>query len=250
MPLERPKFLSPSSISTFQQCPLKFRYGRIDKLPDPPGIEAVVGSFVHATMEDLFRVPAEQRTVQTAKRLMLDQWRNEWKAKIEDVTRDLHMAQWQAWWCIENYFEIEDPTRFELDAIEQYVEGEIAGARVRGYIDRYYANGKGVVVGDYKSGKAPAPRFADAKFQQLLVYAKLLVDQGTPVDSVELLFLKDGVRLKRQVRPSDLQVVEDTVAAVSDELDRCCATESFEPKPSRLCDWCSFKPLCPAHQKA
>ena len=33
VPYEFPKYMSPSSISTFQQCPLKYKYAKLDKLP-------------------------------------------------------------------------------------------------------------------------------------------------------------------------------------------------------------------------
>ncbi|MHB1784147.1 MAG: PD-(D/E)XK nuclease family protein, partial [Acidimicrobiales bacterium] len=42
-----PSALSPSSISTYEQCPRRFQHSRIDRLPDPSGPDAVLGTFVH-----------------------------------------------------------------------------------------------------------------------------------------------------------------------------------------------------------
>mgnify|MGYP000686681529 CR=1 FL=1 len=41
-----PDSLSPSSTSTFQTCPLQFRFQNIQKLPQPPGAAAVKGNVV------------------------------------------------------------------------------------------------------------------------------------------------------------------------------------------------------------
>jgi len=49
-----PEALSPSSTSTFQNCPLQFRFQNIQKLPQPPSVAAVKGNVVHRALELLF----------------------------------------------------------------------------------------------------------------------------------------------------------------------------------------------------
>jgi putative RecB family exonuclease len=34
--------------------------------------------------------------------------------------------------------------------------------------------------------------------------------------------------------------------AIWTAVEKACLTESFKPKPSKLCDWCSFQAYCPA----
>lgn len=61
--------LSPSSASTFEQCPLRWRFRYIDRLPDPPGPDAVVGTFAHLVFEHLLELDPADRTPDRARTL-------------------------------------------------------------------------------------------------------------------------------------------------------------------------------------
>jgi putative RecB family exonuclease len=255
--LKPPEYLSPSSISTWQQCPLKFKYSRIDKLSDPPTDATVLGNFVHDVLEGLLRLPAEDRTVTAARNVMRDVWSNEYEAKAVDVLAvttssakmpaAIHEFRWKAWWCVENYFTMEDPSTVEFDGLEDYVTGSIGRVPMRGYIDRWHRGDDGIVIGDYKTGKTPKPQWRGDKFQQLAIYALLLGEiHQVPVASMELLYLKDGVRLTQPVEQPTLTAVAESIETVYDELLTACETGEFATKKARLCDWCAYKPFCPA----
>jgi putative RecB family exonuclease len=61
--------LSPSRASDFKQCPLLYRFRTIDKLPSPPSPAAARGTLVHAVLERLFDLPADERTPAAAQAL-------------------------------------------------------------------------------------------------------------------------------------------------------------------------------------
>ena len=54
--------LSPSRAADFKQCPLKYRFRAIDGLDEPPSPAAARGTLVHAVLEELFELPAPERT--------------------------------------------------------------------------------------------------------------------------------------------------------------------------------------------
>ncbi len=54
--------LSPSRASDFKQCPLLYRFRAVDKLAAPPSAAAARGTLVHAVLERLFDLPADERT--------------------------------------------------------------------------------------------------------------------------------------------------------------------------------------------
>ncbi|MCP6462443.1 PD-(D/E)XK nuclease family protein, partial [Klebsiella pneumoniae] len=54
--------LSPSRAGDFMTCPLLYRFRTIDKLPEPLSPDAVRGTVVHKVLEDLFDLPAVERT--------------------------------------------------------------------------------------------------------------------------------------------------------------------------------------------
>src|SRR5690606_27700557 len=54
--------ISPSRAADFKQCPLKYRFRTIDRLDEAPSPAAVRGTLVHAVLEDIFDLPAPERT--------------------------------------------------------------------------------------------------------------------------------------------------------------------------------------------
>ena len=244
--LKPPDYLSPSSISTFQQCPLRFKLSRIDKMEELPTEATLLGNFVHDVLELLYKVPAEDRSLGVAKSLSTTVW-NEygWEEKVQPFLKSYNMNtfRWNAWWCIENLFGMEDPRLVNPNGVEHELNGKIAGVQMRGFIDRWSVNNDNeIVISDYKTGKSPAPRFAGSKFFQLTGYAHLLAqEKQQPVGYLELLFLKEGVRLDKHPTPSDFSQVEEVVVAVKQNIDTLCAGGEWEAVPTRLCDWCSYK---------
>ena len=69
-----PTALSPSSASTFSQCPQRWKFRYIDRLPDPPGRSALLGTFAHAVLEHLFQEEPESRTKEKAKSIASALW--------------------------------------------------------------------------------------------------------------------------------------------------------------------------------
>ena len=66
--------LSPSRAADFMQCPLMYRFRVVDRIPTAPSPAAARGTLVHAVLERLFDLPAEQRTVAAAVALVRPQW--------------------------------------------------------------------------------------------------------------------------------------------------------------------------------
>src|SRR2546421_10867820 len=67
--------LSPSRALDFKTCGLLYRLRVIDKLPEPPSLDAARGTVVHGILERLFDLPAPARTVAAAADLVEPQWR-------------------------------------------------------------------------------------------------------------------------------------------------------------------------------
>ena len=66
--------LSPSRANDFKQCPLLYRFRAIDRLPEVPTAAQVRGTLVHAVLERLFLLPAEERTPEAARTLLGPTW--------------------------------------------------------------------------------------------------------------------------------------------------------------------------------
>lgn len=260
--LERPKHLSPSSLDTFQTCPLKYRLSRIEKLGEGSTEAQVVGNYVHDVLESLLSQPAHTRTIQAAKELLKHHWLAErfdeegkalpsWGEQLTEIEPNeekLRQIRWRCWWAVENYFRIEDPTKVNVGEAETRIDVEIAGVPVHGFVDRWDLDGNRVNITDYKTGKTPKKPYQAKKFQQLLIYADAIsqtLDREPHL--MTLLFLKEGHRLQQNVTQENLDDMRYTLSSVWDAITARCEAEYFEPTPSVLCGWCDFKPICPAH---
>lgn len=249
--LKPPAYLSPSSISTFKQCPLRFKYNKIDLIPDPSNHWAVLGNFVHDILEEMYKLAPAERNLATCKMLAKALWDEKWGEEAHKVLRtekEIHNFRWSAWWCVENLWLIENPQEVSPIGLEHELNGEIGGVALRGFIDRY-SQTEGTMmltVSDYKTGKTPKYDL-DEKFFQLLIYAKLLSNTGVgEVDNIELLYLKEGVKLKKAITDSDIKMTVEEVQRVKSEVDERCVSGNFEYKTSGLCNFCSYKRICPA----
>ena len=66
MGLAPPRSLSPSSSSSFKQCPLAFKFSYLDRLPEPPSVWTSKGTLVHRALELLLDRPPDERTPDAA----------------------------------------------------------------------------------------------------------------------------------------------------------------------------------------
>lgn len=245
--------LSPSRVKELRQCPLKFRLRNIDRISEPPSLEALRGTLVHAVLEHLFDLPAAERTEEAALALLEVQWKElENSAEARDIfTSDAQRFAWleSAKPLVSSYFELENPQGLEPVGREHYVNAILpSGLAVRGIIDRLDQAPSGALrVVDYKTGKSPSPRFQDEYIFQMRFYAMALhYSKGMMPKRTQLLFLKDA-------RTLTYDPPEEAVARTAAELDDAWAEIEyridkgrFEPRESILCNWCSLKEYCPA----
>ena len=248
MTLAPPPHLSPSSIGTFQQCPLKFKFSKIDGLTEPPTIHTLLGNFVHDILEALYLHPKEERNLQLARLIARDKWTDVYEVQAKSMRLNERDFRWKAWWCVENLWQIEEPSEIDFDGVESEVNGDCNGVRIKGFIDRYKVNEDGSIdISDYKTGKIPSPRFAEDKFTQLYIYALMTDVLGIgKAKRVSLVYLTGPEVLSREVTNSSLDATVRLISKTKQEIDNYCEQGEFPAKPSGLCNWCYFKKMCPA----
>jgi putative RecB family exonuclease len=254
-PASRPA-LSPSRAADFKQCPLLYRFRAIDRLPEAPSPAQLRGSLVHATLEQLYGLPATQRGPDTARSLVEPAW-DRMMAEDPALAAELDPAQRthlldEARALLSGYYRLEDPTRFNPDSCEQRVEVELAdGTLLRGFIDRIDVAATGELrVVDYKTGKAPPAARALAEFKamfQMKFYAvALLRSRGVLATRLRLIYLADGQMLDYTPDRDELLRFEKTLIAIWRAIQSASQTGDFRPSPSRLCEWCPHQEHCPA----
>ncbi len=249
--------LSPSRASDFMQCPLLYRFRVIDKLPSPPSAAAARGTLVHAVLERLFDLPASARTIEAAAAMVKPQWQAllEGEPELADLVDDADPVAVASWFndavsLIERWFTLEDPTRLEPAERELYVETEVDGLTLRGYVDRLdVAPGGEMRVVDYKTGRAPSELFEGKALFQMKFYALVLWRlRGQMPQMLQLVYLGGSTPEIVRYSPdeADLLAVERKLKALWQAIETAAQTGDWRPSKSRLCDWCDHRALCPA----
>jgi putative RecB family exonuclease len=248
-----PSSLSPSKVSSFKDCALAFRFGAIDKLPEPPSPWTVKGTLVHRALELLFwEEDAGSRTRSAANDRLARAW-DELQADPEFVGLDLSESdraafRTEAAVLLENYFAIEDPNAVHVIGTELYLEVQLGSMRLRGIIDRLDLTPEGeLVVVDYKTGRAPKVAYENGRLGGVQFYA-FLCEQvlGQRPARIQLLHLAEPVAIISTPTAQTTRGLEQRAMAVWKAIERACEREDFRPKPSSLCDYCAYKQYCPA----
>jgi len=253
MALALPTSLSPSKVSSFKDCALAFRYSAIDHLPEPPSVPATKGSLVHRALELLFVEAAPARTVETALDC-LERATVEFRSDPDFVDLGLDAAAQAAFLAdaeqmVHRYFTLEDPTAIHPIGIELKLQASIGNLTLRGIIDRLELDADGgLVVTDYKTGKVPSVAQEGARLGGVHFYAYLCQRVfGVRPAKVQLIYLGQSPDVI-VATPTEQSIngLEKKVGAIWTAVERACQQEDFRPKPSALCNWCSFRAYCPA----
>lgn len=247
--------LSPSRAGDFQNCPLLYRFRVIDKLPEPADAVMVRGTLVHAVLEDLFGETAPARTLERAVELLPSEWATlrEAEPRLAELFTAEQAADETAWLasCVDllkTYFGMEDPRYLEPATREERVSYELeSGVAFGGIIDRVDIAPDGRIrVVDYKSGKAPNPRYEDKALFQMKFYALVIWrSRGVIPTLLQLMYLGDGSFLRYEPTEDDLIATEKKLIALWDAIERAIELRDFPPRKSGLCGWCAHKSLCP-----
>lgn len=243
-------FLSYSKISTFNSCPLSYKYRYIDKLPTRPSHYLSFGNSLHSAIEEFqkrFDSNADRRHLVE---LLEKHWISEgYRENNEDE---------QKWkekglkYLTENFYNwyIEQCKQFEQEKIEERFRIENSTYILTGKIDRIDRNkktGKYRII-DFKTGKVP--RINDLKKDlQLYIYffsIKHFDISPDQVEAVSYFYLPEKKELSQSLNDSDLILARDKIEKEAGAILSAHQENHFPPRTSRLCDYCDFNHICPA----
>ncbi len=244
----RVKGFSFSAISTFKSCPKAFQFKYIKKLPEAfSSIEARMGGSVHEVLEWAYiqRQEGHEPTLEQA----LEQYSRTWnnldfeaiKIVKEDKTREDYYKQGREY-IIDFFNRLFPNDRSTTLYLEQKFQIPIGEEVIyRGVIDRIAKGPDGTIrVTDYKTGKVGHP----LDTLQLPSYA-LYIFQHNIDQEIELCY--EDLREKRTVvvryNRKEVKKISDAIQQEI-EIIRNTPQEEMAAKPSILCLWCGYNPIC------
>jgi RecB family exonuclease len=258
---------TPTRLSTWLECPRRYRMSYLDRPPPPKGppwAHNSLGASVHNALAGWWRLPRGQRTVQAAGDLLERGWIGEGFADDAQLARHRGRARQM----VEGYVSGLDPADEPL-GVERTVAAKSDLIAFSGRIDRLddrrgdaLTDGRELVVVDYKTGRHLLTA-DDARSSLPLALYALAAGRvmRRPCQRVELHHLPTGRVLAWQHTEESLarqlRRAEDIAAecAAADERfgtgqPEQRGDEVFPPRPGPGCGWCDFRARCPEGGRA
>ena len=258
---------SPTRLTTFSDCPRRYRMNYLERPTPPPGppwAHLSFGASVHQALRGWYDLPTGRRTASAGAGLVRRGWITEGYRDPEqsDVYRERAAAM------VESYAAGLDPVD-EPAGVERTVALRTPAMAVSGRIDRLDErvgpDGRPeLVVVDYKTGRAQ-PTSDDARGSLALALYAIASERTLrrPCRTVELHHVPSGTVASWTHTEASLQrhlARAEDVAADAAPLDAAWRNglkdrpeewdEVFPPRPGNQCGWCERSRHCPEGRTA
>lgn len=243
---------SYSALSTFQRCPKRYEFKVIEKLKEPKTKEQVFGTLIHECLRFMFTREPLFPTLDQVIQHYYDGFPADWEPAIAEIYQrqgELMLKKFytsnQPW----NFVVLDLESKFEVVLEDQETQKTHILAGIMDRIDKL-ADGSFEII-DYKTQKRLPSQDDVNRDLQLSMYSMGLQKRWPHIQSnqikLSLQFVKHGEKLTTTRTEEDYKKTEENVlSTIRDIEERTANGKEFEPRVSPLCDFCGFKPLCPA----
>lgn len=253
---------SHSSIETFKNCPLQFNYRYVEKVKIDlkQNIEAFMGSMVHDTLEKLYTDLKYNKLLSLEE--TLEVYNNFWKEKFSFQTVEIIRKGYTE----ENYRSLGE--KYLINYYNKYKpfnQGTTLGLEMElnislkdkernkvynliGYIDRLsLVSENHIEIIDYKTNNVAKTQEEVDKDNQLALYSIAIKEQFPFIEKIDLcwFFLSAGIKQVSNRDNLQLDSLKKEIIIKIREIEDSIEKKNFPAKPSALCDWCSYRSICP-----
>ncbi len=240
---------SYSQIDTFTTCPLQYRYRYMLRIPEADAPALSFGSSVHRALERFYKQIRD--TGRGTQQELLDMFDASF-IPVGYVNREQRVKEHQhGRRILSRYYEHFHPEHGDILTVENMFSLKLYPDEekqyvISGKVDRIDKKGERVEVIDYKTGKMPD----EAKLKkslQLGMYALAVMDKqwlNIAQDRIVVTYyyLDADKKFSLEGKLYDTTQVRDKIVDTLQLVER----GEFPPQKGVHCDWCSFKPICPA----
>ena len=234
--------LTVTDVTTYLRCPLQYRFGRVDRIPQRDSPERRIGIGVHTALEGHYRPDGDGGD---GARLVARVERELARLGVSEQAEG-RQALRRARERLPDYAKRHGSRGEQAAAVEQSFTLSLGSHRVRGRIDRIDRYPDGYQLVDYKTGAPPGSPQGDASWTAVRLYAAGAQETWSFVPrGAALHYVLDG-----EQRPVDCDppLVAEATALAREAADDVAA-QRFDPRPGWHCRACDFRLLCPAQDR-
>jgi putative RecB family exonuclease len=249
-------YYTPSRLGDYLQCPLKYRFAHIDKIPrKTEGIEAFVGSCVHSALERMLVLKKDfdrEPSLELAEELYLKAWEEDYHPGILVRQPDLTPEDYKrrGLMMLRNYFEIEAAQEFgRLMDLEKYLRFPLGENDIAGKVDRLQRDGDTIHVIDYKTSKSTMSQESADDDIQLALYELGIRQEFPDVESVQLhWYMLAHSQVVTSIRDEEARRnLAERISRIATEIE---TTTEFRPSEGTLCGWCDYQAECEEEKRS
>ena len=233
---------SATTLQTYQNCPLQYKFCFIDKIPIPPTPPMVFGSAIHSVIENLTTHPHPSLEPRDYALSLLDEF---WPSDMYESEFEESEARTSAHAILDIYLAWQKSNTNTVTGVEREFTFSLASHTLNGFIDRIEQTPEGgYVVIDFKSGKKPGTISKNKIKTNIQVNMYCLAFQhltGALPERAELFFLKDGRHVHYVPNEETIAAFTDTMLTLIDEI----ISGKFPANPGFFrCKYCGYRDRC------
>ncbi len=246
---------SYSALETYKLCPQKYKFAVVDRIPARPNTAAAFGTHIHATLKFMFSKDPLFPTLDEVLNSFRENWPPPEKIEVSPEEKELYLAEGER--MLKNFYAKNAPWNFSVVDLESRFEVLIEDTAKRethvlaGRIDRIDKREDGYEVIDYKTNRRMPSQDEVNRDLQMSLYSLGLQKRWPHVRpeniTLSLYFLKHGEKLSTTCTPEATAATTREILKSIGEIQKKLTTgERFEPVPGGWCNFCPYKPICPA----
>ena len=247
---------SHSKLTTYQQCPQRYKFRYIDEIPPPiRSIELHLGDSVHRALERLYASAMRGQTHSCDEILALYErlWDEGYTPQMRIVRSGttartyLEYGRQMLLTYYRGFHPFTETTTLALE--EKFLFPLSEQHEIRGIIDRLAKKGDGSLeIHDYKTSRRLPNSSQVASDTQLALYELALRHRWPKTSRISLIWhylaFDKEIQITKTVR--QLDAIKHGVLGL---IRRIESSTSFPTRVTALCDWCEYKEICPAMKK-